>query len=161
MLSFEPRVGKVKTGLTTGGFTVIIPSVYKPKKLKKNLKSQLSRTSRNTPKKKKKLRNTETQQSYQREKESRDSAQIREATWVVTGPGSQRDLGRALPGLGRVRLGFFFDVLSSSLFLYLVFVVVVVIVVVVLGSSLMFIKVINRVLETRFSCSRNKDKYAH
>ena len=65
VLSFEPRVSKVKTGLTTGGFTVIIPSVYKPKKLKKNLKSQLSRTSRNTQKKKK-LRNTETQQSDQR-----------------------------------------------------------------------------------------------
>ena len=25
VLSFEPRVGKVKTGLTSGGFTVIVP----------------------------------------------------------------------------------------------------------------------------------------
>ena len=25
MISFKPRVGKVKTGLTSGGFTVIIP----------------------------------------------------------------------------------------------------------------------------------------
>ena len=60
VLSFEPRVGKVKMGLTTGGFTVIIPSIYKPKIFLKNLKSQLSRTSRNTQKKKnfKKYRNT-------------------------------------------------------------------------------------------------------
>ena len=27
VLTFEPRVGKVKTGLTTGGFTVIIPKI--------------------------------------------------------------------------------------------------------------------------------------
>ena len=26
MISFKPRVGKAKTGLTSGGFTVIIPS---------------------------------------------------------------------------------------------------------------------------------------
>ena len=28
MLSFEPRVGKVKTSLTSGGFTVIIPFLF-------------------------------------------------------------------------------------------------------------------------------------
>ena len=28
MLSFEPRVGKMKTGLTTSRFTVIIPKKY-------------------------------------------------------------------------------------------------------------------------------------
>ena len=26
MISFKPRVGKAKTGLTSGGFTVIIPN---------------------------------------------------------------------------------------------------------------------------------------
>jgi len=28
VLSFEPQVGKVKTGLTSGGFTVIIPKNF-------------------------------------------------------------------------------------------------------------------------------------
>ena len=28
VISFKPRVGKAKTGLTSGGFTVVIPSVF-------------------------------------------------------------------------------------------------------------------------------------
>ena len=28
MISFKPRVGKAKTGLTSGGFTVVIPIIY-------------------------------------------------------------------------------------------------------------------------------------
>ena len=28
MISFKPRVGKAKTGLTSGGFTVVIPYFY-------------------------------------------------------------------------------------------------------------------------------------
>ena len=32
MLSFKPQVGKVKIGLTTGGFTIIIPYYFSPLK---------------------------------------------------------------------------------------------------------------------------------
>ena len=78
------------------------------------------------------------------------------------------DLGRALPSLGRAQSGsrtvrdlgsslmfwillsffFFFFFFGRVLFWY------------VLGSYLMFIKVINQVLETRFPCDCHVEKYA-
>ena len=40
VISFKPRVGKAKTGLSSGGFTVVIPTYkYTDKPLQKNKKN--------------------------------------------------------------------------------------------------------------------------
>ena len=112
----------------------------------KKFEVSTSRTSQNTHTKKKKSR---TQPSDLREKESRlwgrknlvERIYFKEATWV-----KKTQAARGLDSSLFVS-GFFFFLLWVLLWY-------------VLGFSLIFIRIGNRVLETRFPCVRHVEKYA-